>query len=178
MANLDFSDIDNMLNMFSQEAPAVKANNNTIEAKKIEGHPQEDEDKSTFEINDSASKTSRIEEAQNKLLDIKKEMNIMFMEREDLVDIMLNALVSNTNVLMLGDPGTAKSKFTQEICSRITGGNYFQWMLNKTSDPSEILGPFSIKEMENDRFMRVTEGKLPEAHIAFMDEVNLGFLVA
>lgn len=171
MANLDFTDIDNMLNMFSQEAPAVKTNNNTIEAKKIEGQPQEDEDKSPFKINDNASKASQIEQAQNKLLDIKKEMNIMFMEREDLVDIMLNALVSNTNVLMLGDPGTAKSKFTQEICSRITGGNYFQWMLNKTSDPSEILGPFSIKEMENDKFARITEGKLPEANIAFLDEI-------
>lgn len=44
-------------------------------------------------------------------------------------------------------------------------------MLNKTSDPSEILGPFSVKEMENDKFMRITTGKLPEAHIAFMDEV-------
>ena len=43
-------------------------------------------------------------------------------------------------------------------------------MLNKTSDPSEILGPFSIKEMENDKFMRITTGKLPEAHIAFIDE--------
>ena len=51
-------------------------------------------------------------------------------------------------------------------------------MLNKTSDPSEILGPFSVKEMENDKFMRITTGKLPEAHIAFMDEVKAGFLVA
>lgn len=44
-------------------------------------------------------------------------------------------------------------------------------MLNKTSDPSEILGPFSVKAMENDKFLRITAGKLPEAHIAFMDEV-------
>jgi MoxR-like ATPase len=44
-------------------------------------------------------------------------------------------------------------------------------MLNKTSDPSEVFGPFSVKEMENDKFMRITTGKLPEAHIAFMDEV-------
>ncbi len=43
-------------------------------------------------------------------------------------------------------------------------------MLNKTSDPSELLGPYSIKEMENDKFMRITTGKLPEAHIAFIDE--------
>lgn len=45
-------------------------------------------------------------------------------------------------------------------------------MLNKTSDPSELLGPLSIKEMENDKFMRVTTGKLPESHIVFIDEVK------
>lgn len=44
-------------------------------------------------------------------------------------------------------------------------------MLNKTSDPSEVFGPFSVKAMENDKFLRITTGKLPEAHIAFMDEV-------
>ena len=64
------------------------------------------------------------------------------------------------------------------MCERIVNANYFQWMLNKTSDPSELLGPFSVKEMENDKFMRITTGKLPEAHIAFMDEVNIGLLVA
>lgn len=57
------------------------------------------------------------------------------------------------------------------MCGRIQNANYFQWMLNKTSDPSEILGPFSVKQMENDHFMRITTGKLPEAHIAFMDEI-------
>lgn len=58
-----------------------------------------------------------------------------------------------------------------EICDRIEGADYFGWLLNQMTDVSEILGPFSIKEMENDRFMRVTTGKLPEAEIAFLDEV-------
>jgi MoxR-like ATPase len=71
---------------------------------------------------------------------------------------------------MLGNPGTAKSLITYDLCSRIENGQYFQWMLNKTSDPSELLGPYSIKQMEQDRFLRVTTGKLPEAHIAFIDE--------
>lgn len=108
--------------------------------------------------------------AQAKLNMIKKEMNEQFMERNAVIDCMMYALVSGQSMLMLGDPGTAKSKITYELCSRIENGNYFQWMLNKTSDPSELLGPYSIKEMENDKFMRITTGKLPEAHIAFIDE--------
>lgn len=57
------------------------------------------------------------------------------------------------------------------MCSRIDNSNYFEWLLNKSSDPAELLGTFSIKGMENDQFKRMTAGKLPEANIAFIDEV-------
>lgn len=112
-----------------------------------------------------------LQSAQAKMQRIGAEMNNLFVEREELIKLMQLAVCTGTNLLMLGPPGTAKSQITQELCSRIEQANYFQWMLNKTSDPSEILGSFSVKEMENDRFLRITKGKLPEAHIAFMDEV-------
>ena len=112
-----------------------------------------------------------LQSAQAKMSQIFVEMNNLFVERDELIKLMELAIVTGTNLLMLGPPGTAKSAITYELCGRIENANYFQWMLNKTSDPSEILGPFSVKEMENDKFMRITTGKLPEAHIAFMDEV-------
>lgn len=115
--------------------------------------------------------TSALQAAQAKMQQIYVEMNNLFVERDELIKLMQLAVTTGTNLLMLGPPGTAKSAITYEMCSRIEDANYFQWMLNKTSDPSEILGPFSVKEMENDKFMRITTGKLPEAHIAFMDEV-------
>lgn len=118
----------------------------------------------------NTNNSNLVTSAQAKLSMIKREMNEQFMERDAVIDCMMYALVSGQSMLMLGDPGTAKSAITYELCSRIENGKYFQWMLNKTSDPSEILGPYSIKEMENDKFMRITTGKLPEAHIAFIDE--------
>lgn len=118
----------------------------------------------------NTNNSNLVTSAQAKIGMIKREMNDQFMERDAVIDCMMYALVSGQSMLMLGDPGTAKSAITYELCSRIENGKYFQWMLNKTSDPSEILGPFSIKEMENDKFMRITTGKLPEAHIAFIDE--------
>jgi len=108
--------------------------------------------------------------AQAKLQMISKEMNDKFVERDEVIKCMMLALVSSQSMLMLGNPGTAKSAITYELCGRIENGSYFQWMLNKTSDPSELLGPYSIKAMEQDRFLRITTGKLPEAHIAFIDE--------
>lgn len=112
-----------------------------------------------------------LQTAQAKMSQITVEMNNAFVEREELIKLMMLAITTGTNLLMLGPPGTAKSAITYELCDRIVDANYFQWMLNKTSDPSEILGPFSVKAMENDKFLRMTAGKLPEAHIAFMDEV-------
>jgi MoxR-like ATPase len=44
-------------------------------------------------------------------------------------------------------------------------------LLNKTTDPSEIFGPHSLKAMERDQFLRKTDGFLPEAHIAYLDEI-------
>lgn len=43
-----------------------------------------------------------------KMQNIATEMNNLFVEREDLVRIMELALVTKTNVLMLGKPGTAR----------------------------------------------------------------------
>lgn len=117
------------------------------------------------------SNATLVSQAQAKISAIRKELNDLFVERDAAIDCALYALVSEQSFLMLGQPGTGKSALTYELCSRIDNGSYFQWMLNKTSDPSELLGPYSIKEMENDKFMRVTTGKLPEANIVFVDEI-------
>lgn len=106
-----------------------------------------------------------------KLIQIGSELKTLYVEREAVIADALRALVIGQHVLLLGPPGTGKSALTNEICSRIDGGSFFAWLLNRTSDPAEILGPFSIKAMERDKFLRKTEGKLPEAHIGFLDEI-------
>lgn len=120
-----------------------------------------------------AIKTDKIEVEQivDKLQNISSELKDMFVERENVIDNSIKALITGQTVLLVGPPGTAKSALTNELCNRINNGNYFSWLLNRTSDPSEILGPFSIKEMEKDKFLRVTSNKLPEAEIVFLDEI-------
>lgn len=117
-----------------------------------------------------ANNQSLVISGQQKLNLIGAEIKSLFVERDELIQLMMLAITTGQSLLMLGMPGTAKSALTYEVCSRIENGKYFQWMLNKTSDPSELLGPYSIKAMEQDKFLRVTTGKLPEAHIAFIDE--------
>lgn len=109
-----------------------------------------------------------------KLQKIKEELNSQFFERENVITSLLVALMCKQHLLLVGPPGTAKSQVVRDLCSRIIEGKYFEWLLNATSDPSEILGGISLKEMQNDKFVRNTKGKLPEAHIAFIDELYRG----
>ena len=106
----------------------------------------------------------------DKILKIEAELNQTYLERREVVRGLLVGLLARQHVLLLGPPGTAKSALAEDICSRI-GGKYFRWLLARTSTPEELFGPVSLKALENDSYRRVTSGKLPEADIAFLDEI-------
>ena len=107
----------------------------------------------------------------SKLSSIREELNHLFLERTDLIDGSLCALLSASHILVIGPPGTAKSMLADELCRRIEGADYFQWLLTKFTTPEEIFGAVSLKGLEQDDYRRVTDHKLPEAHIAFLDEI-------
>ena len=109
--------------------------------------------------------------AQEKLKKIREELKQMFLERADLIDGALAALLSSNHLLIIGPPGTAKSMLADELCRRIEGANYFQWLLTRFTTPEEVFGAVSLKALEQDDYRRVTNRKLPEAHIAFLDEI-------
>ena len=112
-----------------------------------------------------------MERTVEKIKKIKEELKGKFFEREEIIEGTFCALLSGNHVLLIGPPGTAKSLLAHEICSRIGGTKYFQWLLTKFSTPEEIFGAVSLKGLENDEYRRVISGKLPEAHISFLDEV-------
>src|SRR5215210_1910357 len=110
-------------------------------------------------------------DTREKLAAIEREFGAEVLEREEVVRSMILALIAGEHVLLLGPPGTAKSRMARSLCERISGASYFYACLNRSSLPDEVFGPLMLSALREDRFERNTQGMLPEAEVAFVDEV-------
>lgn len=104
---------------------------------------------------------------------LKTELNANLIERREVVDGALLAMLAGEHVLLLGPPGTAKSALVRAIASAFEAP-CFETLLTKFSTPEEVFGALSLKALEQDRYVRNTSGMLPEAPFAFLDEVFKG----
>lgn len=96
-----------------------------------------------------------------------------FVAKQELIDLMVTAAVAQEPLLLVGPPGTAKSdlilKFKDAL--GIADDQYFEYMLTRFTEPSEIIGPIDINQLRDGRYIRREQGKLPTATLAFLDEI-------
>jgi len=93
------------------------------------------------------------------------------LERKDSIAIALLASLSGENIFLYGPPGTAKSLISRRLSKVFDTKNYFEYLMQKFSTPEEVFGPISLKELKQDNYIRKTEGFLPTADFAFLDEI-------
>ena len=114
-----------------------------------------------------------IDEILEDLKELGTALKTLFVNRDQQVDDMIVAAVAREPLLFVGPPGTGKSDLVRQFTAllRLDINEYFEYALTRFTEPSEILGPLDLKRMKAGEFFRRVSGKLPEAQIAFLDEI-------
>ena len=86
---------------------------------------------------------------------------------------MILGAVAQEHLLVVGPPGTAKSAVVRRVAQSL-GGQYFEYLLGRFTEPSELFGPVNLTKLREGTVETDIAGMLPEAEIAFLDEVFLG----
>src|SRR5690349_4974391 len=96
-----------------------------------------------------------------------------FVAKQDIIDLMTVAAVAGEPLLLVGPPGTAKSDLVLKFKDALGLGadDYFEYMLTRFTEPSEVIGPIDINRLREGSYVRREQGKLPTARLAFLDEI-------
>jgi MoxR-like ATPase len=96
-----------------------------------------------------------------------------FVDKQDIIDLMVVAAVAQEPLLLVGPPGTAKSDLVLKFKDALGLGeaDYFEYMLTRFTEPSEVLGPIDVELLRKGRYVRREQGKLPTARVVFLDEI-------
>ena len=113
------------------------------------------------------------EDVRGRLNRFRVSLGRYFVDKQELIDLMVVAAVAQEPLLLVGPPGTAKSDLVLKFKDAlgVAQEDYFEYMLTRFSEPSEIIGPIDINELRDGRYIRREKGKLPTAKLAFLDEI-------
>jgi MoxR-like ATPase len=129
----------------------------------------------TSTIEATGVKAAEVDALRQRVDDLRHGLYRYWVDKEDIVDLMIVCTVAQEPLLLVGPPGTAKSdmvvKFAQALGLDTESGEYFEYMLTQFSEPSEIVGPIDINELKEGRYVRRIGGKLPQAKLVFLDEI-------
>ena len=108
----------------------------------------------------------------DRILSLLGTINKGIYEKETELSLSLMAALAGESVILLGQPGVAKSMVARRLKLAFKDARSFEYLMSRFSTPDEIFGPVSISKLKDaDKYERNTEGYLPTADVVFLDEI-------
>jgi len=102
--------------------------------------------------------------------EVARQLNTQFLDKQEIIRLMLVSAIAGEHMVIVGPPGTAKSAMI-DMFARLVDAQYFEYLLTRFTEPNELFGPVDIAAFREGRYTRRTEGMLPQAEIVFLDEI-------
>lgn len=116
---------------------------------------------------------SEADDLRKKINRFRTSLGRFFVQKQEVIDLMVVAAIAQEPLLLVGPPGTAKSDIVLKFKDAlgVSDEDYFEYMLTRFTEPSEIIGAIDIGKLRDGSYIRRKQGKLPTARIAFLDEI-------
>lgn len=126
--------------------------------------------------------TMKKQSLQNKMEVLEQEMNQEFKLRVNEIHGLLLAMISKTNLMLLGDPGTGKSAMLERFSRYFPNTNpnttsipFFKVQFTGHTKPDSIMGPVDVSIYKNEsRLVTKFQNYAPNARIGMFDEFARG----
>jgi MoxR-like ATPase len=105
-----------------------------------------------------------------KLQEVARVLGVHFLDKQEIIRLLLVSAIAGEHMVIVGPPGTAKSAIIRTF-AQLVDARYFEYLLTRFTEPNELFGPVDIKEFREGRYVRRSENMLPSAEIVFLDEI-------
>jgi MoxR-like ATPase len=102
--------------------------------------------------------------------EVARQLNAQFLDKQEIIRLMLVSAIAGEHMVIVGPPGTAKSAMIN-MFARLMDARYFEYLLTRFTEPNELFGPVDIAAFREGRYTRRIENMLPTAEIVFLDEI-------
>ena len=137
-----------------------------------------------FDVNSMAQLATAHKETLQQLASVEKALTQRFAYQEQTVRALILAAAAGEPLLMVGPPGTGKSRMIRAFCGLVglldenhTDGDhpdYFEYLLTPFTEPSELFGYYDIPSAMKGKLVRMEDGMMQHARVVYLDEVFNG----